>query len=432
MARNLKPLADAVIRLTVVSFMAVVILACQSDAEVTQASSVDGGGSPRLVFAAGAFLFDSRYEVDLDARKHKYPLVSDDFLLFLEVGGEGYRLYAYPLSDALSSGPWLKAPALVYPEENADAGLFAGPAATVRAFFRGPAFLEITGEGTPVLRQCPSGRALSSGAPVRDYLGRVEALVGPDGLEVGDRPAFTCKEVFAFDEHDGVFAVSYQDLEGRQRVCLVSGRGAKNCDCGPLSDRAEFGPRFSQDGRWLAVAAKEGQRWDLHVYAVNGGEAKGPVATVADIAFYDVTTEDFVYPGSFEWVGSTLYFVGRHSARERALQRLGCKGGRCTSPELVETPACVQIAPYAGSGLAEDSKGVSWAPATAGCSETDPLTGQLEVREIVWAQPFVHEGVVYLAAESVVRPRHAAAAHLSGRLRWLSRILVFRVGGDGP
>lgn len=413
-----------------------------------------------LELQAGVFTYDNSFGIDYVApkmsgpesiqeypeQKLKYPFVSvapgqDVFLLFLAVHDDQYRLHAYRLKDLMDGGLAAN-PVRTRPDSWRGTDLFAEPPPRIRAFFRGGAFLETDDDGPAVLLRVSDAKEILKDDSVRDY-GKWEkrwAYVGSRGLVVdgGKKPFFECREVFSVDyDGDGVFAIGYQDDDQTPRVCLRREPAGEKCGCEPLSAQPELDPRFSGDGRLLATAAKNQGSWDLRVYAVastSGVPKTKLLRSVPDVDYYDITTESFAYPGSYGWADGRLYFKRKlrsrsqadaeQEAREgRTVHRISCAEG-ATSCELesLRAPGCVRLR----KPTSEVGRELAWLAAETRRCQGEPSRPALEVdvKEIVWAQPYHYDGETYLAAEAIVRPNHEQK-YKQGK--WFSRILIFRV-----
>lgn len=414
----------------------------------------------KLEFVAGVFTYSKFYGVDYDppirvsngvivAQKLKYPFVSaapgeGELLLLLAIHDDQYRLHAWRLED-LMEGNLGVLPARSHPASWPTPDPFSSPPRIV-AFFRGGTFLE-TNNGEAILRRVSDAKEIWKGDSLRDYghWRKHRAYAGSTGLVLDDdrSPFFDCLEVFSVDyNNDGVFAIGYQDESREPRICLRSRPAAKSCECEPSSRVPGFDPRFSRDGRLFATVAKQDDLWNLHVYslAAGNGESREPVKTVPDVAYYDITTESFVYLGSYGWAENQLFFKKRLRTRgevseqdqarqARSVYRIVCTEGAasCGEPELLQPPECVRLVPPESTAGTE----LVWLKADADeCQgklahpEKKELALDLDIKEIVWAQPFRHQGETFLAVEAITRPRYTLQLK---QTKWLSRILIFRV-----
>jgi len=176
-----------------------------------------------------------------------------------------------------------------------------------------------------------------------------------------------------------------------------------------------------------------------------GGPRAEPLAIVGagDVAFYDITIDAFAYPGSYGWSGRDLFFkrkgrsttTGEPPSQEamlRTVYRISCDeaGSRCGDPQPWTAPDCVRLRPPQNfpktmAQLDAASKDILWLVSAGGCGGKIRIPAlQVDVQEIVWAQPFRHAGLTYLAAQTVVRPRYQDNLK---QKKWLSRILIFRL-----
>ena len=100
----------------------------------------------RLQYVKGAFCFDTRLWIDNKTdRKFKYPFVSDQHLLFLEIdNNKPSRVYTYNYATLLNQKSWVIEPRAVYPPyTQMQKTIFSKDTTTIKSFFRGNVFLEM-------------------------------------------------------------------------------------------------------------------------------------------------------------------------------------------------------------------------------------------------------------------------------------------------
>ncbi len=418
-----------------------------------------------LEFVTGAFRFLPVFGIDFlaetetslpnqgdlnDIRQSlKYPLVCHpdgrNALVFLASFDKQTRIYAYRLDELLDRSDWRRRlPLLRWPDAWQERDELRKPPPQITAYFQGGAFTEKTGDQVS-LRSIQAGAKLPQGKPIRDFRQwrGVRAWVDSDGLKVKGTLFFECREVSAVDSRPGLFAIGFQDSAQRFRVCLRANKAKARCQCDPLPEGNQYEPAFSADGRFLAVATRNGGHWDLYIYALDQGSDSVPkpeqVATQSDVAFYDVTTDSFVYRGSYSWAGRGLFYKPKmrnrgdeksYAEMRRSVKMVTCIDKSCEAPQTLLAPPCIRLRapegfPTSTRKLDAISKDLIWLDNGGTCGDTPELpTLDVDVDEIEWIQTFERAGSTYLATQAIVRPRYSPDLK---QTQWMTRILIFRV-----
>ncbi len=417
-----------IVYLALVCLLGAAAEGCAQDLETDSTAAMAGGAEsegPRspLSYVAGGFWFGSSYRIDNDPRKLMFPYSSGNLLVFLEIDPNAgrKRILAYARADLIrpraEDSP---TPVRSYRERPADfsAVVPGGEEEKILAVLPGPSF--VTTDGAGRLMPVREGPALGEGT-IHDYLpGDPPAFVTPEGFFVGGTKFFACREVLRAEVHDGWYAVGFKDYENRSAVCLLKQATEEECDCEPLPGVPEYGPSFSGDGRFLAVAAGTAERSALRVYRRSGSKAGRVVLERKRLKHYDITNRDFSYRGSFRWLENDLFFL-EYSGDGNAIFRVRCERNDCQTPVRLDPPACValhELPPI------QDTENPIWL-AGSGCapkSETG-VKGQVDLRSIEWVQPFHVDETTYLAAESVLRFQHP----IRDIPIWITRILILRL-----
>lgn len=434
-------------------------------------SAASAGRPAPLDYVSGAFIMAKSDTSDNNvAVKHKFPYVSNGYLMFLKISEKGaesnlqnsdieHQVYALALSDVLPRNEANLKPisdkALIYPSPGGQSSVSVekkGYQSTISAFFEGPSFLELKRDGTQfflaagrtekklidesIFINCAVIRKdqfLTDGENIHHIKNRHTVPVFKKGFFKGI--------IYYFDYNGKWFAVEHKNRNGMPDVCLAR-KGDDSCI--GLPDKASekitgiHEPKFSEDGRYLAVSvALASQSWNIHVYEISDNGSAEKIDSINRIHRYNTTVDKgFRYFGSFNWRGSTLYYMQYpgHAGLYPKLNRKTYDEKKMVEHALLTPPSCIKVKET------DRDNAFMWHPLiNAWCesSSDDPCStkegrqkayGQVEIIKIIWAYPFVYENVRYIAAQTLVNSNvcYFTDQSLDTMPRVLSRIIIFK------
>jgi len=416
----------------------------------------------QLRFVAGEFRAKAWGNEILDGDKHwntedRFPFISKDKLLFLEIKGRTQRVSAIKLDNLLNikDHDGLLFDEWAYPSRKRRRS-WETDIPRVVAMYRGDAVLEENRQGQRSLKSLPDGKEIRSNVPIRDYMKvrNTEWLVYPKWVEKRKPPNFLlnvigisdsssenffqCNDVYSVDVQNNTIAVGYKDENNQSRVCVWDHtQGQRNCDCenSRVFLNNVTNPVLSQDGRYLAVAQHNKDRgWDLKVGPVDNFDTA--IRLVSDIKFYDIRNKMVFYRNSYAWLGHTLFLSKRNEPLK--LYQISCYDNRCNEPQAINLPAEISVCGIKTWALQQDDKTqfstdeITYVTNKLGHKNNHPLWFQVaenckefdkksyEVASIKWSQPFLVGGKPYLATESRLK-------FIGSGGRWITRILIFAI-----
>lgn len=432
-----------------------------------------------LEFVRGGFVFDLDVkgdpQIDHGREKYKYPVISGDYLVFIRVDRRKkpyLSYYTYHLPRLLDLGlKWVvkDSERIVYPtQEHAQmTGFGKEKYPDIKAILPHMTFLKENESGRLQVHEVlkpDNDPVVPTESSVHYFLRekRANAWATEKGLYLKNegKALFPSDEgtVYSFDIKNKLLAVSYKAPE--ERVCIKTSMPGGLCQKTAFAP-GETEPKFSDSGRFLATAIKDEHRSQINIYAVNMDgtfeNAGLPISTIDGIEFSHKTPEDFLYFGSYEWLGDDLYFIKPHrSASTGVLRKIVFKvvceendvSGKCGDPIPLEPKDCITIRnaqkviskppsldDWRPGNPAPDSwKDIVWAPGvddacqkSGGSPKWDAKLINILIRRLVWVQPYKDDqGHTHLVVQAVVKTefKRRSSNH------WLDRILIFKEVSD--
>ena len=427
-----------------------------------------------LKFVAGEFSNkweNMSEEPDKDwCKEDRFPFISHDSLLFLEINGPKQRVFKTDLKAVvdMKKNQFLYKDAS-YPNKRNSKGCDVGGDGTysefgeeeedfldvpreewtVIAMYRGHVVLEedILSGDTRLMDisniSSPKQIPIPPKKTIRDYFKNsqgTEWIVYPHTIikrqAKQKQTVFNCQtEIFSIDVQNNTLAVAYKDANNESKVCVWKDDG-KVHQCGQCATEIDnaTNPQLSSNGQYLAVAVfDKTERWDLKV---------GPVAAfpkkpnIKDVAFYDITTEKVLYNNSYIWGGQTLFYSQRVQNGQVYTQKpyiITCPD--CNTSKALHIPEKIQVcwmdvllpkgkrkgygtSKYIRQELKVKNNQPLWLKAN-NCPRKNELN-EYKISSLKWGQVFIVNKKVYLATESLIQSVHTEE-------NAISRILIFEM-----
>jgi hypothetical protein len=395
--------------------------------------------------------------VETSATKAMFPVAAHDHLMFVLVddtsGRAADKVFTYKISDILSPRSWVPKPVRIIRALEQDSDDWnEGGSSAISAIFNGGIVLRRNSSLSSDLVDGISGEAALSGPlkqGVRALLhrdGTGDFLVSSEGLFYGNSLIFRCGEVLNVSVAGDRIVVGYLDEQNVPRFGVITVDGSGECK-GREHDPLGFEPKLSPSGRYVGavVPRHDGSRiFDLAVFEIgNGGVSE--IGRSDGVELYDIEVYDFKYEGSISWrqdgTTESIYYKPTKPGSDRAIGRIDCRDGTCSSAGLLHAPRCVNIVD------AEDSPGfdseadkpapswkhdtppdpfgdqfpiIVWVEAKGRCgSEMARDEPRVEIASISWSVPLFDGSRRLLAAQAVIRSSKAG-----GRPVWTSRVIL--------
>ena len=394
--------------------------------------------------------------------KAMFPVVAKGHLIFLlineETGRKGDIAYSIPITKLLDMRSWVPK-ANFYRVSSEDSALGIESSSVIFSIFADGHILVQEELDKSQLVNMTSSRLETKkvNGNVRDFKGLMKGnrevaalMLRERGLFLSKRKIFSCGDPVSFSEKVGKdgnrkILVNFLDDKNAPKIARINLQKSHS-DCS--GEIGGFEPHFSQNAKFFSTLVKKSGRsakTNLHIYRY---EDNHKLRVVEKVKLFDIKIHDFRYKNSVSWASASdskqfLYYIP-DSPRNRRIGRVDCDP-ICKKPRLFKSRSCYFLKkaetspgygelgpkpPWKHEGRYDPETGfpvVTWVEAIQNpCVEsTGTKLPMIEVSEIIWAVPFLHQKQKFIAAQAITRSSDRSELQDLETIGWSSRILIF-------